>query len=366
MTAVNDLDQRLRAHFAARADSTVLDGQLEAVVRRTVAVRQRSSWQGSLRAIPSSIGRAIARPAQRVTWTAVVLALLLVLFLALAIGTRPVPRGPLNGLILFGRAETPGGPVMVHVMNPDGTADHVVRPEAHDRAFWSPDGKHIGFSDGYANADGTGYQPADLTFGTLLASCWAWSPDGATCLASGGDVSLPRRSGMYLLTALERAHPVQISHLLPLAPHRDVPGAFSPDGRQAAFVRLPDHDTAGTLMIVGIDGSGERRLGNLIVGPRVSWAPDGHSILASSSGRLVRIDVSSGTSTPVPMPSLAGAAVLDGVFSPDGTRILVRQLEANGAADLYEMDADGSNISRITNTIADETFADWGTHPLDK
>ena len=365
MIAADDLDLRLRAHFAARADNTVIDGQLEAVVARTTAVRQRPGWSQSLRTIPSEVGGAIARPSPRIVWTVVVLALLVVLFIALAIGTRPVPRGPLNGLIVFGRAETPGGPVTVHAINPDGTADRVVRPEAHDRAFWSPDGMHIGFNDGYANADGTGYRQADLTFGTLIASCWAWSPDGATCLAGGRDVSLPRRDGVYLLTALERGDPVQVTHLLPLTPHRDVPGAFSPDGRSVAFVRLPDHDAVGTLMVIGVDGSGERRLTDLIVGQRVSWAPDGQSILVSSSGQLVTIDVSSGAVTPLPMPSLTGANVLDGVFSPDGTRILVRRLEANGAADLYVLDADGSDVSRLTNTTADETFADWGTHPLD-
>jgi WD40 repeat protein len=292
--------------------------------------------------------------------------LLVLLFVALVVGTRPAPSGPLNGLIVFVQVEQAGGPGIVHVMNPDGSGDHVVRPEPHDRAFWSPDGTLLGFNDGYANADGTDYHPADLTFGTLLASCWDWSPDGASCLAGGGDVSLPRRSGVYLLSALERTDPVQITRLVPLTPHRDVPGDFSPDGRRAAFVRTADHDVLGTLMVVGVDGSGERQVASAPVAQGISWAPDGQSILASSEGRLVRIDVTTGDMTPVPTGSLAGADVLEGDFSPDGSRILVRRLEASGTADLYVMDTDGGHVTRLTQTDVDETYADWGTHPIDR
>lgn len=365
MTAMDDLDLGLRAHLAARADTTAVDGQLQAILARTVATRQRPGWLETIRAGASGIDAAIARPAPRAAWAVMGLALLVVLLLALVIGARPVPRGPLNGLVVFGQADRPGGPVAVHVMNPDGTHDRVVRPEGHERAFWSPDGARLGFEDGYANADGTGYRPADLTFGTLLASCWAWAPDGTTCLAGGADVSRPSRDGVYLLTALGRDHPVQITRLLPPTAHRDVPGAFSPDGRSVAFVRLSDHDATGSLMVVGIDGRGEHRLGDLVVEPRVAWAPDGRSILASSSGQLVRIDTSSGAVTPVPVGSLAGGDIPDGVFSPDGSRILLRRIEANGTADLYVMDTDGSNLSRLTTTTADETFVQWGSHPLD-
>ncbi len=358
MTATNELDQRLRAHFAARADATMLDGQLEAVIARTTSLGQRPAWLSRIVGSPRTATQGIVRPAPWAVGATLVLMALALLVLAAIVGTHPTPRVPFNGLIVFGRAALGGDPVL-HVVRPDGSSDRILSSEPHDAAFWSPDGSRVGFTNGYVDADGRDPQTLPLARGTLLLACWDWSPDGSRCAAEGWNEAAAGRGGVYLLSATDHADPVQLTH------GRDLPGAFSPDGTQVAFLRLPNHGQEGRLMVVNVDGSGERRVGDLIVGQQLAWTRDGRSILAAAGGDLVAVDVASGAASRIEPDDDAISAVLGAALSPDGSRILVRRAVDGGAADLFTMRTDGTDVVRLTSTPEDERFMDWGTHPLD-
>ena len=119
------------------------------------------------------------------------------------------------------------------MINPDGTHERMLRPEPHEGAFWSPDGEQVGFVDGYVNADGSGYASAPFANGTLNVPCGDWSPDGASCLAEGWDETDVSRNGLYVVSALDRSNPRQITH------RRDLPGGSPPTGRSSHFGPSP-------------------------------------------------------------------------------------------------------------------------------
>ena len=52
-------------------------------------------------------------------------------------------------------------------------------------------------------------------------------------------------------------------------------------------------------------------------------------------------------------------------WSPDGSKIAFdSQRETNGPVQIYIMDADGSNQTRLTNNTADDHAPDWGLMPV--
>ena len=118
-------------------------------------------------------------------------------------------------------------------------------------------------------------------------------------------------------------------------------------------------------MVIGVDGRGERVVGNHLVANEISWAPDGESILVQDSGRLYRVQLESGESSPVRIQDAPDAEIFGGVFSPDGSRILFRRPDASSAVDLFTMRTDGTDVVRLTTSVDDEWGAEWGTHPLD-
>jgi Tol biopolymer transport system component len=202
-----------------------------------------------------------------------------------------------------------------------------------DRAAWSPDGRRLAFT----GESGLGYRQIDV-----------WTVD-----VEGGGVRRVTRSGDALW-------PV-----------------WAPDGRSIVYARVrdlrrnpdgPPHFTS-SLWAIDPDGGNRRRLTDPVEGVSErpwSFAPDGSRLAitrarpsalerraAKSSLVLVNLDGSgerelSGTGT-------------DPAFSPDGSRIAYASArDRNGtldygeissiATELYVMDADGSNRRRLTRT----------------
>src|SRR4029453_12008376 len=186
-------------------------------------------------------------------------------------------------------------------------------------------------------------------------------------------VSAPLRSLLGLVTGRrpvsrrglerDRHEPGWAVPAVGIRPHEPGPAHTSPrrargllEGRVA---HRDDH-----LWVIGVDGTGERQIGTLNPVGDLSFAADDRSILVTSGEVLYRVDVATGTPTPIRIQGEPAARIWGGVYSPDGSRILFRR-PIGEKADLFTMRADGTDVVRLTRTPMDEGYIDWGTRALD-
>ena len=149
---------------------------------------------------------------------------------------------------------------------------------------------------------------------------------------------------------------------------------WSPDGRRVAMVLANGPfwtNASRSIHIVGADGSGLKR-----IGPRgdiwdVAWSPDGKWLALTMATRaenghhqiyLMRPDGSDLKQ----LTSTADGRVsaLQPIWSPDGRQLLfISGAETSGDAihlvDLWSIDADGSNLRRVTDTPAGYNAVAW-------
>jgi Tol biopolymer transport system component len=107
----------------------------------------------------------------------------------------------------------------------------------------------------------------------------AYSPDGNYIYFTRSDKSNPLYSYLWQMPALGGTPHRLVSDI-------DSPIAFSPDGRQFAFLRgVPDKGEAH-LLVAGVEGGGERTLASLpaatFFGP--DWSPDGKAVAVTTAG----------------------------------------------------------------------------------
>ena len=172
----------------------------------------------------------------------------------------------------------------------------------------------------------------------------SWSPDGKKILFTRGDVMT--NIDLYVMDA-DSANVVRLTE----HPERDQRGVFSPDGETIAFVSQRDGDVAVWLM--DADGANPRKL---VQGGQPSFSPDGRRIAFTSSAfddndeiYLIDIDGSNRTRLTENRRKLDMFAS----FSPKGD-YLVYNSEEFGGQELMLMRADGQGQTRIS--IAEETY----------
>ena len=308
---------------------------------------------------------AITRPAvPRVAWIVAVgiLAGLLV-GAALFVGSNLPKPQPVNGLIVFGRFDATLGDTVVYVVNPDGTHVRQLRPEVHEGPYWSPDGTRIVLGNSVIDADGSNSRLWNTTDQPITIACWDWSPDGTRMLCEGWSDVVGEEDvhGIYTVRASDGGDLVRLS----VPGDGGVPGTYSHDGSMVAYTGTFD-GVDGALILVNVDGSNRHRLGPLVDSGNPHWAPDGRSILVGSGGILYRIDVATGAPKPIAVKDGLSGPIGSGQWSPDGTRILFRNQVQDGDWDLFTMLADGTDLVRVTDTLEDDRFFDWGTHPIEE
>jgi TolB protein len=198
---------------------------------------------------------------------------------------------------------------------------------------WSKDGKRIAFTSTRASAD-----PSLLDDDST--EVFAMNADG---------------SGVTQLT---------------FSPRQDAQPAWSPDGRQIAFVSARDLTTqssTGEVYVMNVDGTQARRLTTLggAVVSRVSWAPDGRRLAfgASPAGAsALGFDVYAVNPDGTQLAQLTFDA-LSGQpsWSPDGNLIAFASSRADptGSGELYTMRPDGTAATRLTISPADDLFPAW-------
>jgi Tol biopolymer transport system component len=218
----------------------------------------------------------------------------------------------------------------IHVMNADGTGDHVLPTEySAFRPAWSPDGGRLAFSQDVDRQDHLYVMAADgggieqLT--DDAASDWAavWTPDGSGLLFNSD------RDGTYHIHRYDLA----TKAITPVTTggSNDYEPAISPDGTQIAFTSDRRGDTHFDVWLTGIAGGEPTRL---TTGPEEdvgdsympAWSPDGSRIaftsnrsddfevyvMVASGGDAVNLSQSPGSSDGWTRPE----------WSPDGSTIV--------------------------------------------
>ena len=159
---------------------------------------------------------------------------------------------------------------------------------------------------------------------------------------------------------------------LPNGTANDYNPSISPDGTKIAFVS--DREGVPQLYLMTADGNNPTRLTNSGCVDQVpSWTPDGRALYWESqcSGQKVKImtakvaygdDSSYGVfATLVDIRELTSQDQGDNRFprvSPDGRKIVFTSYR-DGNAEIYLMNADGSNQTRLTNSGGEDEAASW-------
>jgi Tol biopolymer transport system component/predicted Ser/Thr protein kinase len=146
-------------------------------------------------------------------------------------------------------------------------------------------------------------------------------------------------------------------------PASDWAPAWSPDGRQIAFVR--ETEAGGTVYSIPSLGGQERRLADIegptLLGleflPRLSWSPDGESLAVAQQpspdepARVFRLSLSTLEMTPLtkPPPDIIGDT--SPAFSPDGALLAFvrRASRIWGRRDIWVQPAAGGDARRLTS-----------------
>jgi Tol biopolymer transport system component len=300
------------------------------------------------------------------------------------------PRG-VNGQIVFGRDD----PLLGHVLytiNPDGSHERRVLPFGLGLPHWSRDGSAI-VADATAAGDAAWIIDPDTGTHRALPNpdpaafdifpCGVPSPDFER-LACGGFGKDPSLNGIYTVRTSDGGGLRRLTS----DTIEDEIGDYSPDGKRLVYLHFPpevfaddppDFGLAG-LFVLKVKGTGTRKIAPCCSSGG-SWSPQGNQIVFSwsppsfqvhSTIWLVHRDGSGLRQVPIPQSFCGGPRAdpdargcVDPVWSPDGRKIVFR-LTTPGfgeGGDLYTMNADGTDLTQITQD-GDVEFPDWGTHPL--
>jgi Tol biopolymer transport system component len=222
------------------------------------------------------------------------------------------------------------------VINADGSRKHTVvhwrgnRPAFGIAPSWSPDGKRLVFD---ARAQDSG--ALCRGDGSCNDELYLVNADG---------------SGLRRLTRNAAA---------------DEHAAWSPDGREIAFISWRDGGTA-EIYVMNADGTSQRRLTRTHGDEDdLAWSPDGTKIAFSwtGTGKLRDVYVMNANGThPRQLTATATAGESDPLWSPDGRQIAYLQnsnLDHDPISRISVMNADGSGNHTLSNVRAVGTAPSW-------
>ena len=270
----------------------------------------------------------------------------------------------------------------IYVMDADGSnlKNLTNNPAYDDSPSWSPDGKTILFRsdpDGKRcicsmNADGSNQTKLPL----YLASddAWTLSPDGKKIAFSHVEEGARDIRVIDLKTGEE----TNLTH----HPSRDKGPIWSPDSKEIAFTSERDgHDE---VYVVDADGNNLRKVttySGTVPTPEqrgqidwgymgLAWSPDGEKLLAwlwdydTTRWELCAIDKDGGNEVNLTRELPDGGMYPIGSWSPDGRRIVfsiwIPHLpESGGVSEIWIVDADGSNLTRLTYNQAWDNYPAW-------
>jgi WD40 repeat protein len=244
-----------------------------------------------------------------------------------------------------GSHEEPFGPPSdyeVRQVSPDESLLSIVGPNGH--------GMIVG---GTIGVDGSQFSLFANPEPNLNLACGIWAPDDRMACEAWNDDD-PSVAGIQTVLASDGSDPRRVTT------GRDVPCDYSPDGSQLAFVRGSPDGNGSTLMVVNSKGGEPKALLEDIAASGVpcDWAPDGSSILTATTDGELELVSSDGDSTAFVGDGLDGH-VFNGLWSSDGSRILLTMALQGEQGDVYTIAADGSGLRQITHSELLEEALTW-------
>jgi Tol biopolymer transport system component len=304
----------------------------------------------------------------------------IVLCAGMAIPASPAQAkapGP-NGRIAFARFDPALGGTVTYTVNPDGSQQQQLFPRGAENPHWSPDGNEVSIfccDDGMAahivDPDTGGFRELAPPDPALEVHCGPWSADGARLACESFGVTDPSRNGVYAIRSSDGGGLTRITSNPGGA---DIPGDYSPDGKQLLFGRMDPTRPAKAnvaLFVINLDGTGLLRItpwgfpGYCFCG---SWSPDGATILFGAKGSLYVVHPDGTGLAKIPLATGGFSRAFDPGWSPDGTKIAFGLFTTTSSGTeqegIYTANADGSNVQRVTSSPTFDVTPDWGPHPL--
>jgi Tol biopolymer transport system component len=297
----------------------------------------------------------------------------------------------LNGYMAYGSNRTGSqfsDDIYVSPLDVETPTQLTFRRADDGQPAWSADGRRIAFKTtqfgsnqlAVINADGSGEQLLTRTF-RFSEGQPAWSPDGTKLIyRRTPENPLIQDGDIWVLdieaSAKDPAQPVT-HDVLALAGDERYP-SYSPDGTKIAFRHGDDLiEPSGDeeVYVMDADGTNVQRLtSNADFDSAPAWSPD---------GRLIAFEnAPASTLQPGVEPQEKDIYVMDAdgsnvhrltdspgldegpLWSPDGTKIAFSSAR-DGQQELYVMNADGTDPRRLTDNPARDESPDWQPLPFD-
>jgi Tol biopolymer transport system component len=257
--------------------------------------------------------------------------------------------------------------ISAHLIRPDGTGEvELTLPFLEDGSL-SRDGTRIAMptmlEDGRIGTaillpDSTVERILEIPDLTLNLPCTVWSPDDERLACEGFNDDDQSQNGVYTVRAADGGDLIRVT-TAPVGKN-DIPGDYSPDGRQLIFKRTTGEADA-PLMLVDAQEGEPSPLSESAYEDAGRFSPAGDRVLTSSGGRLVFLDLDGNVAGFI---EESGGYLFGAVWSPDGEWIAYsRTTPGVFAADIYISRVDGSDVWQVTATPANEIEVDWGGGP---
>ncbi|OGO18454.1 MAG: hypothetical protein A2Z15_02820 [Chloroflexi bacterium RBG_16_50_11] len=139
---------------------------------------------------------------------------------------------------------------------------------------------------------------------------------------------------------------------------------WSPNGSKIVYVSQPNSSTDAKIYVMNTDGSGKQQLttgSGYDILPQ--WSPDSTQIaFQTSRGALITysVFVMNADGSNLRAISSSSAFNSDGPsWSPDGTKIAFLNFTSANQGEIYTVNVDGTNLTRLTNNTARDMWPKW-------